>query len=293
MALSTTPVDINRATDGLTLPLELSGEIWAGAEATSAVMQLAERIELPGPGIAIPVITGDPVAQFVAETAEKPVSTGTFNTKTMKPYKLAVIEPFSMEFMRDYARLYDELVRRAPGAIAKALDTAVFGTTAPGTGFDTIGGSTAASLGNDPYAALVGMVETIGAADGSMNGIAASAQLQAALLAAVDGSRRPLFTDSTSERAIGRVLGADVVNAQQAYAAGAGSTPATLGYAGDWSQMRYGIVDGINISISDQATLNDGTNLIHLWQRNMAAVRIECEVGVVVRNAGAFVKITA
>lgn len=290
MALSTTPVDINRATDGLILPLELSGEIWAGAEATSAVMQLAERIELPGPGIAIPVITGDPVAEFVAETAEKPVSTGTFNTKTMKPYKLAVIEPFSMEFMRDYARLYDELVRRAPSAIAKALDTAVFGTTAPGTGFDTIGGSTAAALGTDPYAALVGMVETIGAVNGSMNGIAASAQLQAALLAAVDGNQRPLFTDSTSERAIGRVLGADVVPAQQAYAAG---TPATLGYAGDWSQMRYGIVDGINISISDQATLNDGTNLIHLWQRNMAAVRIECEVGVVVRNAGAFVKITA
>lgn len=289
MALATNPVDINRGTDGLTLPVEISQEIWANATQESAVMQLAERIELPGAGLAIPVVTGDPVASFVAETAEKPVSTGTFDTKIMKPYKLAVIEPFSNEFMRDYARLYDELVRRLPAAIAKAFDATVFGTTAPGTGFDVIGGSTAAALGTDAYAALVGMLETIGAADGEMNGIAASAQLQAALLSAVDGSKRPLFTDSTSERAIGRVLGADVVKAQAAYAAG---TPATLGYAGDWSQMRYGIVNGINISVSDQATLNDGENLIHLWQRNMSAVRIECEVGVAVRNAGAFVKIT-
>lgn len=289
MALSTTPVDINRGTEGLVLPEQLSTEIWANAVEQSAVMQLAERIELPGSGLAIPVVTGDPVAQFVAEATEKPVSTGTFSTKTMKAYKLAVIEPFSNEFMRDYARLYDELVRRLPGAIAKAFDATVFGTTAPGTGFDTIGGSTAASLGDDPYAALVGVLETIGAAGGDMNGIAASAQLQAALLGAVDGAKRPLFLNSTSDAAIGRVLGADIVKAQQAYAAG---NPATLGYAGDWSQMRYGIVNGINISVSDQATLNDGEQLIHLWQRNMSAVRIECEVGVCLRNAGAFVKIT-
>lgn len=289
MALSTTPVDINRGTEGLILPEQLSNEIWAGAIEQSAVMQLAERIELPGSGLAIPVVTGDPVAQFVAEATEKPVSTGTFSTKTMKAYKLAVIEPFSNEFMRDYARLYDELVRRLPGAIAKSFDATVFGTTAPGTGFDTIGGSTAASLGDDPYAALVGVLETIGAAGGDMNGIAASAQLQAALLGAVDGAKRPLFLDSTSDAAIGRVLGADIVKAQQAYAAG---NPATLGFAGDWSQMRYGIVNGINISVSDQATLDDGEQLIHLWQRNMSAVRIECEVGVCLRNAGAFVKIT-
>ena len=290
MALSTTPVDINRGTEGLVLPEQLSTEIWAGAIEQSAVMQLAERIELPGSGIAIPVITGDPVAQFVAESTEKPVSTGTFSTKTMKAYKLAVIEPFSNEFMRDYARLYDELVRRLPGAIAKAFDATVFGTTAPGTGFDVLGNSTAKAI--DPqtaYADMVGVIETLGAADASLTGIAASAQAQALFLSAVDGAGRPLFSDSPESGRLGRILGADVVKAQAAYAAG---TPNTVAYAGDWSQARYGIVNGINISVSDQATLNDGEQLIHLWQRNMSAVRIEAEVGFVVRNAGAFVKLT-
>ena len=56
--------------------------------------------------------------------------------------------------------------------------------------------------------------------------------------------------------------------------------------------LTYGIVDGINIAISDQATINDGTNQINLWQRNMFAVRVEAEVGFVVASASAFLKLT-
>ena len=79
------------------------------------------------------------------------------------------------------------------------------------------------------------------------------------------------------------------MKAKQAYVAG---SPATIGFAGDWTQARYGIVDGINIAISDQATINDGTNQINLWQRNMFAVRVEAEVGFVVADDDAFVKLT-
>lgn len=46
------------------------------------------------------------------------------------------------------------------------------------------------------------------------------------------------------------------------------------------------------MSISEEATINDGTNQINLWQRNMFAVRIEAEVGVVVKDAAAFGKLT-
>ena len=65
-----------------------------------------------------------------------------------------------------------------------------------------------------------------------------------------------------------------------------------VGFAGDWSQARYGIVDGINLAISDQATINTGTEQVNLWQRNMFAVRVEAEVGFVVKDAAAFVKLT-
>ena len=60
MALVTTPHDIYRGTSGITLPKELSNEIWANAVQESAIMRLAQRIDLPGSGITIPVITADP-----------------------------------------------------------------------------------------------------------------------------------------------------------------------------------------------------------------------------------------
>jgi len=46
------------------------------------------------------------------------------------------------------------------------------------------------------------------------------------------------------------------------------------------------------MSISEEATVNDGTNQINLWQRNMFAVRVEAELGFVVSNTNAFVKLT-
>ena len=59
MAYSTTPIDENRGSNSITLPADLSKGVWAKAVEESAVMQLAERVNLPGNGLAIPVITGD------------------------------------------------------------------------------------------------------------------------------------------------------------------------------------------------------------------------------------------
>ena len=41
----------------------------------------------------------------------------------------------------------------------------------------------------------------------------------------------------------------------------------------------YGTVEGVQIAIADQATLQDGENTINLFQQNMFAVRAEIEVG--------------
>ena len=294
MAYSTTQIDENRGSNSITLPAELSQAVWAKAVEESAIMQLAERVSLPGRGISMPVITGDVSADWVTESTEKHVGKATYSLKTMTPYKLAVIECFSDEFRRDLPALYAELARRLPAAIGRKFDYTVFQGVAPGTGFDVLTNSTAVSIDADAqgnvYQKLVGVVETLGADGFDLTGIAASAQAQAALLGAVDGQGRPLFlTDITAGSGVGRVLGAPVVKAKQAYVAG---SPATIAFAGDWTQARYGIVDGINIAISDQATVNDGTNQINLWQRNMFAVRVEAEVGFVVADSDAFVKLT-
>lgn len=294
MALVTTPHDIYRGTSGITLPKELSNEIWANAVQESAIMRLAQRIDLPGSGITIPVITADPSADWVAESAEKPVSNSTFSSKNMTPYKLAVIETFSMEFRRDLPALYRELVRRLPAAIGKKFDATVFNGTAPGTGFDVLTSVTAQNIAatatpaTTVYGNLVSALTTLGAAGYELDGWALSVQGEAVLLNAVDGNGLPIF-NTVRDANVPTILGAREVRAQQAYKTG---TPAVVGFAGDWSKARYGIVDGINIRISDQATVNDGTAQVNLWQRNMFAVMVEAELGFVADTA-AFLRLTA
>ena len=65
------------------------------------------------------------------------------------------------------------------------------------------------------------------------------------------------------------------------------------GIAGDWANSAiYGTVEGVQVDISDQATVNDGGTQVNLWQRNMFAVRAEIEVGFVARDVNHFVRVT-
>lgn len=263
--------DINRS--AINLPPEVSGEILQKTQEQSAVMQLARAITLPGQGVSIPVITGDPTAEWVEESAKKPVSNPTVSKKTMTPYKLAVIETFSMEFTRDAATLYDALIGRLPLSLAKVFDSTVFGgTTKPGDNFDQLSACTAQSIKTDAYNGLVAADADIADHDGITNGYVLSPKGRAVLLSAVDRQGRPLFINSVAEGAIPQILSAPTYSSKGAYVAG---TPNTLGFAGDWTQAIYGVVNGMQISISDQATVND----INLWQQNMVAIRAEMEIG--------------
>lgn len=298
MALATNRVDINRATTGLVLNPEQSAEIWAKAAEESAIMRLSRQVELPGSGIAIPVVTGDPVADFVVESAEKPVSNSTFTTKTMVPFKIAVIELMSKEFLRDFDALAAELVRRLPYSIGRKFDQTIAYGTAPGTGFDVLTNATAVSLtppsGGSVYQQLVTTLETVGAGGYSLDGWAIAPQAYGTLLGAVDGNGRPLLIDSVNDdREVGRILGAPVIRTKNVYNASSGTgVPNMVGLAGDWSQSRYGVVNGIEVATSEEATINTGTEQVNLWQRNMVAFRVEAEVGFVVSDSAAFVRLT-
>lgn len=261
----------------ISIPTEVSEEILAKTQQQSAVMQLARQIALPGRGKTIPVITSDPVAAWVDETNEKAVSNPGLETKIMQAYKLAVIVPFSDEFRRDAAGLYDELVRRLPLALAEKFDATVFGNgNAPGNNFDTFAAATAQSLSTDAYAGLVAADSDIAVHGGIMNGVALAPQGKGILLAATDDNKRPLFINSVAEGAIPMVLGARTVVSKGAYVAG---TPNTVGVVGDWTQAMYGTVEGVRIDYSADATLTSGQTTINLFQRNMFAVRAEIEVG--------------
>jgi len=271
-------IDTNRS--NITLPVDVSREIMQKAQDKSAVMTLARQIVLPGRGAAINVITSDPEAAWVGETEKKPVSNPGLATKVMRGYKLAVIVPFSNEFRRDVASLYDALVERLPGALAKKFDDTVFHGTAPGSDFDTFAAVTAQDLDSGEYDALVAADTDIATAGGIVNGYVLSPQGKGKLLAAKDGDQRPLFINSVAEGAIPMILGARTLLAKAAYKAGTSPAPNIVGYAGDWTQALYGIVEGVKIDFSSDASLDDGNGgQINLFQQNMFAVRAEIEVG--------------
>ena len=280
---------INTNRTNITLPTEVSAEILQKTQGASAVMALATQIALPGRGLTIPVISGDPEAAWVDETNPKPVSNPTLTTKIMQGYKLAVIVPFSDEFARDARALYDALIARLPGALALKFDQTVFHGTAPGSNFDTFAAVTAQSIsgsGDSPvYSALVAADTDVANNGGILNGFAMSPQAKGELLSALDGDGRPLFINNVAEGAVPRLIGAPVAYTKGAYKAGSaasGSDPAVpdvIGFAGDWTQAMYGTVEGVRIDMSNQATLTIGNAQVNLWERNMFAVRAEVEVG--------------
>lgn len=290
---------INTNRSNIALPNAISAEIIQKTQDESAIMRLARKVTLPGTGMTIPMITGDPEAAWVAETAAKPVSNPSLDKKNMTPYKIAVIVPFSDEFARDYAALYDALVARIPGALAKKFDATVFNGTAPGSGFDVLTLCTAQSIDTDAsgnggfYSALVGADIDIATHDGDLNGFAMSPQARGEMLSALDRDGRPIFINNVAEGAVPRLLGQTVYYSRGLYFAGnaaSGSSGSSgyvaekadvLGFAGDWTKAMYGTVEGVKIDISNQATLTINSQAVNLWEHNMFAVKAEIEVGFV------------
>lgn len=299
--------DISRHTSNVILDPDISREIWAGVIEESAFMRAARRINIPGEGVKIQTITGEPQASWVDETNLKPVGFHTFGAKTITPYKLAIIEPFSDEFRRDKRALYEECRRRLPKALGKKFDSTIMGSSAPGTGFDVLGtgvssqtilpSSSPAATVYDRFVAADG---AIASANGIMDTIILAPQGKSIVLGAVDQVGHPLFTPGVGSNTVGSILGANVNISKGVYVAGAAGspgTPAVVGVAGDFTDVVWGSVEGIKSSISEEATLtytdaNSQTVTLNLWQRNMFAIRFEIEVAFAVRDKNQLLLLT-
>lgn len=293
--------DISRHTSNVIADPEISREIWAKTLQESAFMQLARKVRIPGTGVKMQTITGEPTANWVDETNPKPVSAHTFGAKTITPYKLAVIEPFSEEFLRDNNALYEECVRRAPAALGKKFDSTIMGSTAPGSGFDVLGTGVGtqtilAASQHSVYSRFVDADATISGADGILNAIALAPQGKSIVLGAEDATGHPLFTAGVGSNTVGGILGASVAVSKGVYVAGAAGspgTPAIVGVAGDFTGVMWGSVEGVKVSVSNQASIVDSnSNTINLWQANMVAVRFEIEVAFAVMDKSQLLLLT-
>jgi HK97 family phage major capsid protein len=276
-------VDVYRGTSGIQLPVEVSAEIWQKIQDASVVMGLARRVPLSGAGVTYQEILSDPTPQFVGETDRKPVSNPTFAKKTLKGHKIAVVSTYSDEFRRDLPGLFNALVSRLPGALARTFDmAALHGVGAPAADFDDLSGATTASILNttagsvDAYA---GFLAALGAVP-TLNAWALSAQGEVAALSNRDVNGGAILNPNVlTNGSIGSILGRPVFRSGNAYLAG-DAAAATLGIAGDWSKAVWGQVEGVSIDISDNPVYDaDGALITAGWQDNMIAVRAEIHVG--------------
>jgi len=281
---------INTNRSNISLPTDIANEVLQKTQESSAIMRLARRVNLPGRGVTIPVITGDPEAAWVAETGKKPVSNPSLTQKVLQAYKLAVIVPFSNEFRRDLPALYNAIVDRLPGALALKFDQTVMGVgDKPGENFDNFATATAHSLiateQQSTYDALVAAYSDIAEHGGVLNGFGLSPAAEGILLGTVDSVGRPLFTPGVASNNLPQILGASVVTGRGLYKAGAAGVgtaagdPAVVGVAGDWTKALYGTVEGVKIDFADQTGLVIASEQVNLWEHNMFAVRAEIEVG--------------
>lgn len=290
---------MTRRSNGLDLTPETQAEILQTAKYKSAFMQLVPEMKLPGNGARVPIIIGDPEAEWVNEGAEKPKSGVTFGKKDMLPYTIAVIMPFSNQFRRDFGALYDQVVAKGPGAIARTFDKTIMGlVNAPGADFDTLKDAQTVSIGKDVWKNLNKADDLVSEADGTVDGWALSTQGRSVLRQATDNNGRPLFLDGTAASDVSTVLGNRTYISKGVHVPAVSETPGQakaeiLGVCGEFSSAAWGSVEGMQTSISDQASITIEGKQVNLWEHNMFAVRIEIEVGFRIRDINRFVLLTA
>lgn len=301
--MANTALDVNRLTNGVILTPEMSSEIWTDSIKQSALTQLATRVNLPGKGVKWQTLNAPNAAEWVGETAEKPVVDPTFGSKTMIPYKLAQIITVSEEFTRDAANLWNAVQAQASEAIAQAIDKTFLAGTIPlpgADGVDTLADAQTVSVKNGKYVDFVKIATTVLDNNGDLNGIAITNKGLSKFLSAVDENGRPLMVPGVGSTELGSAFGARMIKSPWGYKEAVkastdpkvNAAPEVLGVAGDWTQAYYGTVQGIRIKMTDTATVKKGSQTINLWQRNMIAFLVEAEVGFIVRDKSKFVVIT-
>lgn len=287
------------------MPKPMAQEIIQQVTQESVVRKLAKTMPVPITGSAVAVQTGQPQAGIVGAGKPKPVSNMTVATKTIKPIKAAVIVYWDKESrMANPAGYIDVLQEQAAGALTRAFDLAILhGKDAISgqeiAGVDYVNKTTkrvelgtaqkdAGGIGTDlisGYDLVVNDQNHLW----NFDGFAADDTLRTRLMLQTDTLGRPLYTTALNEpmgtihglpTAYSRVVGGKV---------GAAEDSKVRAFGGDWSQLKYGFAEDITFRSTDAATIVDGSETVHLWQRNMEAFLVEAIFGWVITDTSAFV----
>ncbi|MED5046506.1 phage major capsid protein [Bacillus siamensis] len=266
----------------------------------SAVTKLAKFEEMNKPEKEFTYLASGPGAYWVGEGERIQTSKAEWLTAKMTSKKIGVIIPVSKEFLRyTIADFFTQMRPSIAEAFAIKFDqAALFGINSPfGKGvsvFEKIqkSGNTIAlnSLGN-LYDELNGLMALVEDADKDVNGFTTTRRFRQKLRGTKDGNGLPIFNDATggaTSQALGLPIGY-VDSKSWDY-----EKAALL--AADWNYTRFGIPQGMEYKISEDATLTtakgeDGAE-INLFERDMVALRVTQQVGFMTLTDDAFAAIT-
>ena len=248
----------------------------------SAIMQLARAEEMTAPKKTFTYLADGIGAYWVSETERIQTSKPQYLQAEMEAKKLGVIIPLSKEFLRYTAKdFFNEVKPMIAEAFYKKFDAAaLFGTNTPyGASGKAIftgaeeEGNVIADTGNiytDANDAVIAIEDN----EHDPNGILTTRSFRGKMRKSVDADGRPLF-DGQNE-----LLGLPI-----AYTQGASFDKAKAqALFGDWDYARYGILQGIEYAISEDATLTTLTaddaagQPVSLFERDMFALRATMHV---------------
>jgi HK97 family phage major capsid protein len=266
----------------------------------SAVTKLAKFEQMNKPEKEFTYLASGPGAYWVGEGEKIQTSKATWLKAKMVSKKLGVIIPVSKEFLKySVSDFFNQMRPAIAEAFAVKFDqAALFGVDSPfGVGTSVFEKATAAgnTLAHDDagnlYDELNGIMALIEDADKDADGFTTTRRFRQKLRSAKDGNNLPIFNDAkagATQSALGLPIGY-VDSKSWDYAK-------ALLMAADWDMTRYGIPQGMEYKISEDATLStvqgeDGQP-INLFERDMFALRVTQQVGFMTLTDDAFAALT-
>lgn len=282
------------------IPAEQADIVLREFMTNSVVAQLAQFEPMTKPIKEFTYLADGPGAYWVDESQVIETSKATWLQAKMEAKKVAVIVPVSKEFL-NYS--VTDFFNQVSPAIAEAFyskfdQAALFGKESPYASgisvmerIETSGNKVEHGTNDNLYLDLNDTLALIEDGDHDPNAFATIKKFRKDLRGTVDGNNLPIFNDAR-EGATAQALGLPVgfVNAKSWDAEQAEML------AGDWNYARYGILQGIEYSISEDATLtsivDEKGNPINLFERDMFALRATMHVGFLTLKDDAFAALT-
>ena len=268
--------------------------------ANSAVMQLAKQETMTKPIKKFTYLAEGPGAYWVDEANKIETSKATWLTAEMEAKKLGVIIPVSKEFLKwTVPNFFNEVRPAIAEAFYKKFDqAALFGNETPYAANASIwenitnaGNVVVQGTTDNLYTDLNAVLATIEDGDNDPDGLVTTRKLKKDLRGAVDTNMTPIFNE-VGQGAANQVLGLPI-----GYTTGTSwDYTKAVAIAGDWDYARYGILQGIEYTISEDATLSTVVDElgepINLFERDMFALRATMHIAFITLKEDAFGALT-